>query len=96
MEIGNAFGYAGGFLTISSSLFQLRETHRTKTAKNVSIPMFLALIAGQSMWIVNGALLSNMPVVIWNSVGICVLGVTVGYIYRIRSAEVSAEKKTGP
>ena len=86
MEVaGNVFGYLGGLLTISSSLFQLKETRRTQSAQNVSIGMFVTLMAGQSLWIVNGVLLNNMPVIMWNSVGVAVLATTVWYIRRILS-----------
>jgi MtN3 and saliva related transmembrane protein len=63
-------GYTAGFITTLTFLPQVIKTWREKSARDISLMMFLIAAANEIMWIAYGALLSptNWVIIITNSV----------------------------
>jgi MtN3 and saliva related transmembrane protein len=61
-------GILAGSFTALSLLPQLIKMIREKEAGNISIAMFLVLLAGLGLWVTYGILKEDWPIIITNSV----------------------------
>jgi MtN3 and saliva related transmembrane protein len=61
-------GLAAGFLTTSAFVPQVWKIWKTKSARDVSLPAFVAFAIGVAMWTVFGVLRGEPAITIWNSV----------------------------
>lgn len=61
-------GYAAGAITCLTFLPQVIKTWQSKSAKDVSLNMFLIAAVNEIMWIVYGALLNNWVIILTNAV----------------------------
>jgi MtN3 and saliva related transmembrane protein len=59
-------GYLAGTLTVVSFLPQVIRTWQSRRTGDLSLGMFTILITASSLWIVYGAVVHDMPVVITN------------------------------
>jgi MtN3 and saliva related transmembrane protein len=64
----SALGFLAGTLTTLAYLPQVIKSWRTKSADDISLGMFLLLVAGISVWVVYGILINSTPLVLFNSV----------------------------
>ncbi|MEG3436879.1 SemiSWEET transporter [Pannus brasiliensis CCIBt3594] len=67
MDIVNAIGIVAGTLTTLSFLPQVVKTWRERSAKDLSLSMFLVFCAGVFLWIIYGFCVGSRPIVIANS-----------------------------
>ena len=67
MDLLNTLGIAAGALTTASFVPQVFKTYRSKSAKDISLVMFVVLGTGVSLWIVYGVLANAWPVILANS-----------------------------
>ena len=61
-------GLAAGFLTTIAFIPQVIKIWKTKSAKDVSLPMFVAFTIGVALWLTYGILTGELPIIVWNSV----------------------------
>lgn len=61
-------GYAAGAVTCLTFLPQVIKTWQSKSAKDVSLGMFLIAALNEVMWIVYGVLLNNWVIILTNAV----------------------------
>ena len=61
-------GYAAGAITSLTFLPQVIKTWREKSAKDVSLLMFIIAAINEVMWIVYGALLDNWVIILTNAI----------------------------
>ncbi len=61
-------GYAAGAITSLTFLPQVIKTWKDKSAKDVSLLMFIIAAVNEIMWIVYGALLNNWVIILTNSI----------------------------
>jgi MtN3 and saliva related transmembrane protein len=61
-------GYTAGAITSLTFLPQVIKTLREKSAKDVSMMMFIIAVVNQTMWVVYGVLLSNWVIILTNAV----------------------------
>lgn len=61
-------GYAAGAITCLTFLPQVIKTWQSKSAKDVSLNMFIIAAINEVMWIVYGALLNNWVIILTNVV----------------------------
>ncbi len=59
-------GYAAGAITTLTFLPQVIKTWKLKSAKDVSMNMFLIAAVNEVMWIIYGALLNNWVIILTN------------------------------
>ena len=71
-------GYAAGAVTSLTFLPQVVKTWKEKSAKDVSLMMFIIAAINEVMWIVYGALLNNWVIILTNSI---VLAMSLTMIY---------------
>lgn len=63
-----ALGLLAGCLTTLSFLPQALKIHRSRSARDISLPMFLAFSAGVGLWLAYGLLKQDLAIVIANTV----------------------------
>ena len=61
-------GLAAGFLTTIAFVPQVWKIWKTKSARDVSLPTFVAFTLGVALWTVFGILKDELAITIWNSV----------------------------
>ena len=61
-------GLAAGGLTTASLVPQVTKIWKTRTAKDVSLKMFVAFCTGVALWLVYGFLRSEAAIIITNAV----------------------------
>ena len=66
MELTPYIGYAAGALTVISYAPQVARAYRTRKVDDVSWAMVALLVAAGALWIVYGAMSSQMPVILTN------------------------------
>ena len=71
-------GYAAGAITSLTFLPQVIKTWREKSAKDVSLLMFVIAAVNEVMWIAYGALLNNWVIILTNAI---VLAMSLTMIY---------------
>ena len=71
-------GYSAGAITSLTFLPQVIKTWKVKSAKDISLLMFLIAAINEVMWIVYGALLDNWVIILTN---IIVLSMALTMIY---------------
>jgi MtN3 and saliva related transmembrane protein len=70
MDTTTILGYVAGALTTMSLVPQVMKIWKTKSARDVSLGMFLIFSVGISLWIAFGFSIHSMPVIIANSVSL--------------------------
>ncbi len=60
-------GYAAGALTTIAFVPQVIRTWKTKSAKDISLGMFVTFCLGVLLWLVYGIMLRSLPVIIANA-----------------------------
>ena len=61
-------GMLAGFCTTISFLPQMIKVHRTKSAHDLSIAMFIIFAVGVASWLVYGVLTGSIPIIAANFV----------------------------
>jgi len=85
MEIGiNLIGIIAGALTTFAQLPQIGKILKTKSVDDISIGMYLMLILGVVLWIIYGAMIRSIPVILTNSVALCLIGAVA--VFKLRYA----------
>jgi len=69
-------GYSAGFITTLTFLPQVLKTYKEKSAKDVSLNMFVIAAINEVMWVVYGALKNDMVIVLTNVV-VLIMSVTM-------------------
>jgi len=67
MDIATLLGYAAGALTTIAFVPQVIRTWKTKSAKDISLGMFVTFCLGVSLWLMYGIILGSLPVIIANA-----------------------------
>ena len=73
-NLPTVIGYAAGFLTTVAFIPQVVKIWKAKSAKDVSLPTFVAFTIGVSLWLAYGILNQEMPIVVWNAVTLILAG----------------------
>jgi MtN3 and saliva related transmembrane protein len=75
MDTTLAVGLAAGFLTTIAFVPQALKIWQTKSAKDVSLPTFVAFTTGVGLWLAYGILKQEPPIIVWNAVTLVIAGV---------------------
>jgi MtN3 and saliva related transmembrane protein len=68
MDSYTIIGLAAGFCTTMAFLPQAVKTWRSKSAKDLSLGMYLIFCTGVVLWLTYGILISDLPIIITNLV----------------------------
>lgn len=68
MDIIEMLGLSAGTLTTIAFVPQVVKTYKTRSAKDLSLGMFLIFFSGTVCWLVYGIFIGDMPVMAANAV----------------------------
>jgi MtN3 and saliva related transmembrane protein len=68
MDMTLIVGFAAGFLTTIAFVPQVVKIWSAKSAKDVSLPTFVAFSVGVALWLVYGILRQEPAIIVWNAV----------------------------
>lgn len=68
MDSFTIIGLAAGFCTTVAFLPQALKTWRSKSAKDLSLGMYLIFCTGVALWLTYGILISDLPIILTNVV----------------------------
>lgn len=71
MDAVNILGYSAGVITTLTFLPQVIKTWREKSAKDISLLMFIIAATNEVMWIVYGAMKNDWVIILTNAVVLC-------------------------
>ena len=70
MDLAFVIGLIAGLLTTASLVPQVMKIWKSKSAKDISLKMFVAFSIGVALWLVYGFLQKEMPMILWNAVSL--------------------------
>jgi MtN3 and saliva related transmembrane protein len=71
MNTTELLGYAAAAVTVFTFLPQVIKTWKEKSAKNISLNMFLIAVANEILWIWYGILIHNTVIIATNIIMMC-------------------------
>lgn len=74
MDFTTLIGLIAGTLTTIAFLPQIRQSWRTKSTKDISLPMILTFCTGVLLWLIYGFMIQSLPVIVANGVTIVLAG----------------------
>ncbi|MEA5461374.1 SemiSWEET transporter [Arcicella sp. LKC2W] len=77
-------GYVAGILTTIAFVPQVIQIYKTKSAKDVSLAMFLLFTAGVVMWLVYGIKSNAVPVIAANALTLLLSLVILFFKFKYR------------
>lgn len=78
-------GYAACAVTALTFLPQVIKTWKEKSARNVSLMMFIIAFINEIMWIAYGVLRHDMVIIITNVIMITMCSIMIGLKWRYRN-----------
>jgi MtN3 and saliva related transmembrane protein len=67
-------GLAASFLTTSSFIPQVWSLWKSRDVSGISLPTYLIITLGLALWLVYGWLKGDLPLIVANSVMVCLTG----------------------
>ncbi|MBE2231241.1 MAG: SemiSWEET transporter [Chitinophagaceae bacterium] len=77
MSFAEILGYAAGALTAFTFLPQVIKTWKEKSAKDISLYMFLLAFVNEIMWLAYGVLIDNWVIILTNAVMLLLSGAMI-------------------
>lgn len=74
MDMTDLIGLSAGFLTTIAFVPQVARIWKTKSAKDVSLPTFIAFTIGVGLWLAYGIAKQEPPLIVWNAVTLVLAG----------------------
>jgi MtN3 and saliva related transmembrane protein len=74
MSLVTAVGLLAAVLTTAAFVPQVVKTWRTRSTADISLEMFLILVAGIIAWLTYGALIRDVPLILANAVTLLLAG----------------------
>jgi len=70
----DAIGYVAGFLTTAAFLPQVAKTFKERSARDISLGMYLFFCTGVGLWLFYGVLIASWPVILSNFITLVLSG----------------------
>jgi len=67
-------GIAAALLTTAAYAPQAIQAWRTRSTKDVSLPMFLMMVSGILLWLIYGLLIGDLPLILANAMTLLLAG----------------------
>lgn len=77
MELSNIIGIVAGIITTSALIPQAIKIYRTKSAKDISLAMFIFLALGVFLWLIYGLMIEELPVILANAVSLSLISLII-------------------
>ena len=68
MDVINFVGLVAATFTTSAFLPQVIRIYRTRQTRDISLPMYIILAIGVSLWVVYGILLKGLAIILANAI----------------------------
>ena len=68
MDVTTALGLLAATLTTIAFIPQVTKIWKSKSAKDVSLGMFIVFCTGVALWLAYGILLGEMPIIVANTI----------------------------
>jgi len=75
LERTEIIGLIAGLLTTAAFIPQVIKTWQTKSAKDLSLVMFLLYCLGVLLWSIYGFMIDEFPVILWNIITLALASV---------------------
>jgi len=86
MTPADMLGYAAGAVTAFTFLPQVVKTWKEKSAKDVSLWMFVIAFINEIMWLVYGIMIHNWVIILTNAVMLVMSAIMIGLKFRYNHA----------
>lgn len=86
MDSANVVGYIASAVTVFTFLPQVIKTWKEKSAKNVSLLMFVIAITNEILWIAYGVMRDDMVIILTNIVMMCMASFMIYLKLRFKDA----------
>jgi MtN3 and saliva related transmembrane protein len=77
MSGAEILGYAAGAVTAFTFMPQVIKTWRDKSARDISLTMFLIAFINEIMWLVYGFMIDNFVIILTNAVMLLLSGIMI-------------------
>jgi len=77
MSGAEILGYAAGAVTAFTFMPQVIKTWRDKSARDISLTMFLIAFINEVMWLVYGFMIDNFVIILTNAVMLLMSGIMI-------------------
>ncbi len=74
MQSTDLIGSLAATLTTTAFIPQVWQVWRTRHTKDISLGMYIAFTCGVALWLLYGVLLGSWPIIIANSITVCLAG----------------------
>lgn len=74
MDLPEIIGYIAAFCTTAAFVPQVWQVWKTRSAKDISLGMYMVFVTGIAFWLVYGLLITSWPVIIANMVTFILAG----------------------
>ncbi|MDI6806592.1 MAG: SemiSWEET transporter [Candidatus Aenigmarchaeota archaeon] len=68
MDLITVVGLIAAICTTTSFLPQVIQSWRTRSTKDISLPMYAVLVVGVFLWLVYGVLINKLPIILANGI----------------------------
>lgn len=82
MQLVDFIGSIAATLTTISFIPQVLKVWQTRHTRDISLVMYIAFTSGVALWLVYGIMLDSWPIIIANSITVCLAGAVL--IMKIR------------
>ncbi|WP_353683239.1 SemiSWEET transporter [Thermodesulfovibrio sp. 3907-1M] len=73
INLNNIIGIVAGIITTGALVPQALKIYKTKSARDVSLTMFIFLAIGITLWFFYGVLIKELPVILANFVSLILI-----------------------
>jgi MtN3 and saliva related transmembrane protein len=73
----NVLGFVAGVLTTAAFIPQVLKIWRTRSARDISLGMYLVFTSGVALWLVYGIALGSLPIIVAN---VCTLALALAIL----------------
>ncbi|WP_059176670.1 SemiSWEET transporter [Thermodesulfovibrio aggregans] len=73
IDLNNIIGIIAGAITTSALIPQALKIYKTKSARDVSLMMFIFLAIGIALWFIYGILIKEIPVILANFISLILI-----------------------
>jgi MtN3 and saliva related transmembrane protein len=80
----NLLGMVAGILTTISFLPQVFKIYKTKSAKDISLEMFILFSVGIFLWLIYGFCIASLPVILSNFVTLILASIILFFKYKYK------------
>lgn len=86
MDSTTILGYSASVITVFTFLPQVIKTWKERSAKNVSLLMFIIAISNEILWIAYGVMRDDMVIILTNIVMMCMASFMIYLKLRYKNA----------